>query len=133
MSDDISGQSAAPQPLGDSSVEMSCLAAMASQSWRLARLAVRAIEKLPPEDAARLASQLRYLDRQIDDEIQKAGMKVVNLEGQAFDAGIAATALNAEDFGPEDRLQVVQTLEPVVMGRSGLLRYGVVMLGRADT
>ena len=60
------------------------------------------------------------------------GVKVVDLAGQPFDAGTAATALNAEDFGPEERLYVAQTIEPVIVGRNGLLKYGVVMLGRAE-
>jgi len=108
------------------------LAAMASHAWRLSRLSRRAIERLPGEDAARHANQLRYIERQIEEELVKAGLKVVDLDGQAFDAGTAATALNAADFEAGEALRIAQTLEPVVVGRDGLLRYGVVMLGRIE-
>ena len=50
------------------SVEWTCLIAIASQAWRLSRLTRRALEKLPEADGTRLASQVRYIDRQIEDE-----------------------------------------------------------------
>jgi hypothetical protein len=108
---------------------MACLLAVVGQAWKLSRLSRRAIEKVPIDQAPRLVSQLRYIDRQIEDELQKLGLSVVELDGERFDSGVAASALNAEDFGPEQRLRVAQTLEPVILGRDGVLRYGVVMLG----
>lgn len=35
-------------------------------------------------------------------------MRLVNLEGQPYDPGMAASALNASDFGPEDHLLIEQ-------------------------
>jgi hypothetical protein len=54
----------------------------------------------------------------------------VNVEGQPFDAGMAATAVNGDAFEPEDRVVVDQMLEPIVMGVDGVLRTGTVLLRR---
>ena len=55
----------------------------------------------------------------------------VDLAGQRFDSGMPVGALNAEDFQLNDELWISQTIEPVIMGPSGLLKYGVVMLSKA--
>jgi hypothetical protein len=59
-------------------------------------------------------------------------LKLVNVEGQPFDPGIAASAMNLGDFAPEDALLVDQMVEPIVMGPNGLKRQGTVMLRKAQ-
>jgi hypothetical protein len=45
---------------------------------------------------------------------------------------MAATALNAEDFDPDDNLVVDQMLEPIIMGEEGLARTGTVILRKVE-
>jgi len=59
-------------------------------------------------------------------------LKLVNLEGQTFSPGMAATPLNIEDFGPDEILLVDQMVEPVILGSEGVLRTGTVMLRKAQ-
>lgn len=127
MSEDSSSRVAGA---ASSSLSLELIANVASHSWRMSRLARRAIEKLPPQDGSRLANQLRFADRQISDELATVGVQVVDLEGERFDAGMAVTSLNASDFAASDDLVVAQMIEPIVLGPSGLLKYGVVMLGK---
>jgi hypothetical protein len=54
------------------------------------------------------------------------------LEGQKYDPGVAATALNISDFGPDDELVIEQMVEPIVMGSEGIIRPGTVLLKRFD-
>ena len=54
----------------------------------------------------------------------------MNLEGQAFDAGAAATPLNISDFSPDDVLVVEQMIEPIIMDSVGIVRTGTVLLAR---
>jgi hypothetical protein len=108
--------------------EAACLLALATHSWRLSRLCRRAADKLSTDEAGRLTSQLRYTERQIQEDLDKVGIKVLDLDGQTFEAGTPATAINAADFSPDTRVRVAQTLEPVITGRTGLLQFGVVVL-----
>lgn len=101
---------------------------MAVEGWRFGRLFQRVISKLDAGESARYVNQLRYFLKRLEDDLAQAGLKLVNLEGMPYDAGAAASPLNAEDFGPDDQLLVDQMVEPIVMGPDGLRRAGVVML-----
>jgi molecular chaperone GrpE (heat shock protein) len=79
-------------------------------------------------DTAKYVNQLRYFQKKIEDSLDEVGLKVVNLEGQVFDAGMAVSAINIEDFEARDVLVVEQMIEPVIMGGEGLKRSGVVMV-----
>ena len=106
---------------------------VAIDGWRLARLFERLLTRLDAGEAPRFANQLRYYLRRLEERLQAANLKLVNLEGQRYDAGIAASALNIGDFGPDDVLVVEQMLEPIIMGADGVVRSGTVMLQKVET
>jgi hypothetical protein len=106
------------------------LIAIGVESWRLSRLFKRALEKLDLNEANRFESQLRYFERKLEGHLSDAGIRLVTVEGDRFDPGMAATALNAADFSGDQDLIVDQMIEPIVMGKDGLLREGVVLLAR---
>lgn len=106
---------------------------LAIESWRFGRVFSRVLARLDVTESARFASQLRYFQKRVDESLSTMGMRLVNLEGEPFDPGIAASALNLADFSPEDRLAVEQMIEPIVMGTDGLVRPGTVLLGKLES
>ncbi len=106
---------------------------VAVESWRLARLLTRIATKLDVGEANRCANQIRYAQKRIDDSLEAHGILLVSVEGQPFDPGVAASALNVGDFDAEDPLLIDQMIEPIVMGRDGLKRQGTVMLRKAHS
>jgi len=110
------------QPLIDISLE----------SWRFAKLFVRLLAKLDAGEAPRYANQHRYFLKRLDEALDATGLRIVNLEGHPFDPGMAASPLNIGDFGPDDPLVVDQMVEPVLMGKDGVVRTGTVMLKLAS-
>ena len=104
---------------------------LAIESWRFGRLFARVLSKLDAGEGAKYANQVRYFLKRVEEALEAADMRLVNLEGQIYDPGFAATALNIADFGPDDRLYVDQMVEPVIMGRDGLVRSGTIMLKKA--
>lgn len=103
------------------------------ESWRFSRLVVRMMARLDAGEANRYVSQLRYFQRKLDESLKAAGLALVNVEGQPFDPGIAASALNLGDFSPDDELLVEQMVEPIIMGPEGLVRAGTVMLRKIQS
>jgi hypothetical protein len=101
---------------------------VAIESWRFARLFSRVVSKLDAGESTRYINQLRYFQKKIEESLQASGLKIVNVEGQPFDPGIAASAINIGDFGPDDELMVDQMVEPIIMGPEGLRKQGTVML-----
>ncbi len=102
------------------------------ESWRFSKLFSRVLLKLDPSDASRYSNQQRYFLKRLDESLAIAGLTIVNLEGQPYDLGMAASPLNIEDFEPNDFLVVDQMVEPVLMGSDGIVKSGTVMLRKAD-
>lgn len=103
----------------------------AAESWRFSRVVIRMMGKLDASDTSRFASQLNYYLEKLFENLEQADLRLVNVEGQIYDTGMAATALNIADFGADDHLLVDQMLEPIIMGADGLVRAGTVMLRKA--
>lgn len=64
--------------------------------------------------------------RRLAESLDQAGVRIVNVEGQRYEAGMAVTALNVADFGVDDPLWVDQMLEPILMGPEGIISVGTV-------
>lgn len=105
---------------------------VAVESWRFSRLFARVIAKLDAGESNRYLNQVRYFQKKVEESLESSGLKLVNVEGQAYDAGMAASALNLGDFGPDDVLLVDQMLEPIIMGSDGLRKQGTVMLRKVE-
>lgn len=101
---------------------------LAVEGWRLARLFGRVLTKLDAGDGARYSNQIRYFVKRVEESLEGSGLRLVNLEGLPYDAGLPASALNVGDFDPEDVLYVDQMLEPVILGPEGVVRTGAVTL-----
>ena len=111
--------------------ELKALLDVSIEGWRFARVFGRLLGKLDAGEVPRYANQARYFLKRVDDGLESVGLRIVSLEGQPYDPGMAVTALNLADFGPDDLLYVEQMVEPVVMGPEGLVRGGTAMLARA--
>lgn len=105
---------------------------MAIESWRFSRLFGKLIQKLDAGESSRYVNQIRYFQKRVEESLESSGLRLVNVEGQFYDTGMAASALNLEDFNPEDALLVDQMIEPIIMGPNGLRKQGTVMLRKVE-
>lgn len=105
---------------------------IAVESWRFSRLFGKVVSKLDAGESGRYINQLRYFQKKVEENLDSNGLKLVNVEGQSYDPGMAASALNLGDFGPDDVLLVEQMLEPIIMGPTGLRKQGTVMLRKVE-
>ena len=81
---------------------------IAVESWRFSRLFGKVVSKLDAGESGRYVNQLRYFQKKVEESLNSSGLKLVNIEGQPYDVGMAASALNLGDFGPDDMLLVDQ-------------------------
>lgn len=105
---------------------------VAVESWRFSRLFGKVVNKLDAGEAGRYLSQLRYFQKKVEDNLASSGLRLVSVEGHPYDPGMAASALNLGDFGPDDVLLVDQMVEPIIMGSDGLRKQGTVMLKKVE-
>jgi hypothetical protein len=101
---------------------------LAVESWRFIRVFEHAVSGLDTKEAAHCRSTANSFGKKIEEALATTGMRMVNIEGTAFDPGIAATPLNIEDFEPGDELEIDAMVEPIIMNRGGLVRMGSVIL-----
>jgi hypothetical protein len=106
---------------------------IAVESWRFGRLFDRLLTKLDAGEQGRYRGQFRWFQRKLEESLNVAGMRVVNVEGHPFDPGMAATPLNIDEFDAQDALVVDQMLEPIIMGPEGLVRTGTVTLRKVES
>ena len=111
----------------------STLLSMAIESWRFSKVFNRLLSKVDAGEQGRYIGQMRWFIKKIEDSLAESGLKLVNVEGQQFDPGMAVTPLNIEEFESDDVLIVEQMLEPIIMGEQGLLKTGTVTLRKVES
>ncbi|WP_417535144.1 hypothetical protein [Methylophaga sp.] len=105
---------------------------MAIESWRFGRTFERLLNKLDAGEQSRYINQFRWFIKKVDDSLEQAQLRIVNVEGHMFDPGMAATPLNIEEFDPDDELIVDQMLEPIIMSDQGIEKTGTVTLRKVN-
>ena len=104
------------------------LASLAIESWRLSKSFERLLIKSDPMEQRKYKSKLSWFNKKLNETLEEANLKFINLENQKYDTGAAVTALNLDDFQPDDDLEIDQMIEPIVMSNEGVLRAGTVVL-----
>ena len=104
------------------------LASLAIESWRLSKSFERLLTKSDPKEQRKYKSKLSWFNKKLNETLEEANLKFINLENQKYDTGAAVTAINLDDFKPDDDLEIDQMIEPIVMSNEGVLRAGTVVL-----
>lgn len=105
---------------------------IASETCRFQRVFEKTISKLSLDEQTKYMSQYNWFYKRVNKALDAAGLRLVSLEGQLFDPGMAVTPLNLEDFETDDTLYIAQMMEPIVMKDSDVVRTGTVILGRIE-
>ena len=104
------------------------LASLAIESWRLSKSFERLLTKSDPMEQRKYKSKLSWFNKKLKETLEEANLKFINLENQKYDTGAAVTAINLDEFQPDDDLEIDQMIEPIVMSNEGVLRAGTVVL-----
>ena len=105
---------------------------MAVEAWRFRRVFDKAMSKLEAGESTRYIGQFNWFIKKVESALKTAGMRIVNVEGQPYDIGMALSPLNIDDFEAEDRLYVEQMIEPIIMDDEKVLKTGTAILGRIE-
>lgn len=103
---------------------------IAVEHYRFKNTFMKAISKLDFEEQSKYMSQFAWFSKKVTKAVEESGLRIVSLEGQAYDPGMAVTPLNIDDFEVEDELKIVQMIEPIIMQEDAVLKTGTVLLGR---
>ena len=110
----------------------SSLVSIASELFRFRQVFERVLSGYPLDVQNKYISQYNWFSKRVEKALDVANMKVVDLSRKEFDPGMPVTAVNLDDFSPEDRLYIEQMIEPVVMENNKVIKAGTVILGRFE-
>jgi hypothetical protein len=113
--------------------DVTLFAKLCVDHWKLIQRFTKAIELLPEGERARLSSQLRYSELQLNSLASEAGVKIVTFDGEPYGPGCPASADNLGDFDTEENLFVEKTLEPTVVHDMRTMLAGRVLLASTTT
>ncbi len=105
---------------------------IAAESWRFGQTVERLLQKLDVGEKKRQLGQLEWFRKKVAMALTALDLRIVNVEGDSFDPGMAATPVNIKEFKESDILVVDRMLEPIMMGPHGLVRTGTVILRKAN-
>jgi len=120
------------QPTTTPDILTRAVVSMAVESWRFGRVFDRLLTKLDAGEQNRYKSQFRWFIKKVEEALEQAELRIVNVEGHPFDPGMAVTPLNIEEFDAKDALMVDQMLESIIMGKEGLVKTGTVNLRKVE-
>ena len=124
--DDVRDDSGYPGAATDAVIKI------AVESWRFGRIFEKTAAKLEGAERERCMSQLLSFNKKIESSLGALGLRIVSIEGTPFDPGMAGAPLNLEDFKADDELVVDRMIEPIIMGKDGLIRVGRVTLRKTE-
>ena len=105
---------------------------MAVEAWRFRRGFEKAMSKMEAGESSRYIGQFNWFMKKVENALETAELRIVNIEGQPYDVGMAITPLNIDDFEPDDNLFVEQLIEPIIMAENDVIKTGTAMLGRIE-
>ena len=108
------------------------LITIGSEMFRFKRVFAKAISKLDIEEQTKYNSQFSWFSKRVTKALDDSGLRIVDLDGQPYDPGMAVTPLNIEEFETDDVLYVAQTMEPIIMQNDAVVKTGTVLLGRIE-
>lgn len=111
---------------------ISCITDIASETFRFKKVFEKAVRKSDMAERNKYMSQFGWFQKKIDRALEDLDLKIVNLEKQEYDAGMAVTPLNIDDFEDDEQLYILQMVEPVIMRDEKVIKTGTVILGRIE-
>lgn len=108
------------------------LVTIASELFRFQKVFEKAVSKIDAEERSKYLSQYAWFSKKAYKAMDDANLKILHLEGQIYDPGMAVTPLNIDDFDKEDQLYILHTIEPTIMQDDKVYKTGTVILGRIE-
>ncbi len=105
------------------------LVSIASEAFRFRQVFHRALGKLDNDEQVKYKSQYEWFYKKVSKALDEANLKLIDPLGELYDPGMAVTPLNIDDFETDDKLYVLQTIEPIIMHDEDILKTGKVILG----
>ncbi len=108
--------------------------ALTTEAWYLAKIFERSILELNIDQPRRYTSRIEWFLKKAEESLNDVGLRIVNVEGHAYDAGMAADPVDPpRNIDVNDSLEVTWMIEPIIMKGTDLIKRGKVYLRRTES
>ncbi len=107
---------------------------LTTEAWYLAKTFEQAILQLNINQPRRYTSRIEWFLKKAEESLNDVGLRIVNVEGHAYDAGMAADPVDPpKNIDVKDSLEVTWMIEPIIMKGTDIMKRGKVYLRRTDS
>ena len=116
----------------DSGTLQLAIAEIAAEAWRYEQSLHKVLKKMDVMESERFLRQYEYFSSRVNRAVASAGLRVPELSGQLYRAGLPVQVMNLEEFEEEDELIITRVIEPVILLEDRVVKTGVVMVDRVE-
>jgi hypothetical protein len=103
---------------------------LATEYWRLLKLAERTVADMPTERMTSVAAQLRYSMSRLSVICAEGGLKLISYDREPYVANLPVTVANSDETESSGDLIVERTVEPTIIADGQVVAMGKVFLKR---
>ena len=103
------------------------------EDYRFCRTYISLVNNAIITDRKKYESTLNFHLKKISEICESCNIKLVTYDGKPYIEGLPVIHLNIEDFEKDDKLIIVQTIEPAFLSIDGkILKSGTVILEKIE-
>jgi len=109
------------------------LADFSRETLKLRKLAETLITSLNKGDQSKYAGRYNWFQKKEQEFFEREGIKFEWFAiGLPYDTGLAVKAMNGGEFTPNDEPIIIDIIEPAIIYKDIVIKYGLVILGRKE-
>jgi hypothetical protein len=101
---------------------------LATEYWRLLKLAERTVADMQTERMTSVAAQLRYSMSRLSTICAEGGLKLISYDREPYVANLPVTVANSDETESSGDLIVERTVEPIIIADGQVVAIGKVFL-----
>jgi hypothetical protein len=108
--------------------ERTVLAELATEYWKLFKVAERAVADAQMDNIAGVSARLRYSMSRLHSICAKGGLRLISYDRDPYEPNLPVVVANAEETASFDSTVIDRTLEPTIIFDGQVVAMGKVLL-----
>ena len=108
--------------------EQNVLAELATEYWKLFKVAERVLADAPIDNIGMVSAQVRYSMSRLQSICAKSGLRLISYDRDPYEPNLPVVVANAEEAVSFDSAVIERTLEPTIIFDGKVVAMGKVLV-----
>jgi len=108
--------------------ERDALIKLATEYWRLLKVAERALTDVQADRTAGVSAQIRYSAARLHSICAEGGLRLISYDREPYEPNLPVTVANADEASSFEGMTVERTMEPTIIADGQVVAMGKVLL-----